>query len=325
MTEKKVVKKAPEKKAPGKKVPGKKVPEKQTVENVLVPTEKSLMELWEKHSKTDPSVTKDLKRSGGFKITTIDAYSQIKEATQEWGPFGTAWGVENPSWTEQQFTDPLGDIRTLGKFVGTFVYPGGAFPMSATEEILQLRKPANRPAYVYVDDEWTKKTFTNALTKALSYLGFNSDVFMGKFDDNRYVAQRRIEEHESQRPKEAPSGPVNMPPKMFRASEMPQQEPSRVAMVASVMSDDVKILTAKIQDYAMTNKDFIAPEALATLPRLEEVARQQPQPVSWLTTSYNSLISAVEKRKAEKEAKETTGAETPASPSPSMFEDDIPF
>ena len=32
-----------------------------------------------------------------------------------------------------------------------------------------------------------KKVATDALTKGLSKLGFNADVFMGKFDDNKYV------------------------------------------------------------------------------------------------------------------------------------------
>ena len=32
-----------------------------------------------------------------------------------------------------------------------------------------------------------KKVATDALTKGLSKLGFNADVFMGMFDDNKYV------------------------------------------------------------------------------------------------------------------------------------------
>jgi hypothetical protein len=40
-----------------------------------------------------------------------------------------------------------------------------------------------------VDDECYKKIQTDALTKALSRLGFNADIFMGLWDDNRYVEQ----------------------------------------------------------------------------------------------------------------------------------------
>jgi hypothetical protein len=38
-----------------------------------------------------------------------------------------------------------------------------------------------------IDDDFFKKVATDALTKGLSKLGFNADVFMGKFDDNKYV------------------------------------------------------------------------------------------------------------------------------------------
>ena len=36
-------------------------------------------------------------------------------------------------------------------------------------------------------DECRKKLLTDLRSKCLSTLGFNSDVFEGKFDDNRYV------------------------------------------------------------------------------------------------------------------------------------------
>ena len=38
-----------------------------------------------------------------------------------------------------------------------------------------------------IDDDFFKKVATDGLTKGLSKLGFNADVFMGMFDDNKYV------------------------------------------------------------------------------------------------------------------------------------------
>ena len=43
------------------------------------------------------------------------------------------------------------------------------------------------------DGDCFKKATTDGLTKCLSYLGFNADVFMGKFDDNKYVQQMASE------------------------------------------------------------------------------------------------------------------------------------
>jgi len=34
-----------------------------------------------------------------------------------------------------------------------------------------------------------KKATTDGITKCLSMLGFNADVFLGKFDDNKYVQE----------------------------------------------------------------------------------------------------------------------------------------
>ena len=40
-----------------------------------------------------------------------------------------------------------------------------------------------------LDSDAAKKATTDALTKLLSQLGFNADVFLGRFDDSKYVAE----------------------------------------------------------------------------------------------------------------------------------------
>ncbi len=44
-----------------------------------------------------------------------------------------------------------------------------------------------RDGRFYTDEEAPKKSLTDALTKALSWLGFAADVHMGRFDDVKYV------------------------------------------------------------------------------------------------------------------------------------------
>jgi uncharacterized short protein YbdD (DUF466 family) len=44
-------------------------------------------------------------------------------------------------------------------------------------------------AETMVDADFAKKMETDALTKVLSKMGFNADVFMGRYDDNKYVEQ----------------------------------------------------------------------------------------------------------------------------------------
>ena len=43
------------------------------------------------------------------------------------------------------------------------------------------------------DSDCFKKATTDGLTKALSYLGFNADIFLGKFEDSKYVEQLKEE------------------------------------------------------------------------------------------------------------------------------------
>jgi uncharacterized short protein YbdD (DUF466 family) len=47
------------------------------------------------------------------------------------------------------------------------------------------------------DDDCFKKVVTDCLTKALSYLGFSADVFLGQFDDNKYVQQQHAKHNQN--------------------------------------------------------------------------------------------------------------------------------
>ena len=54
----------------------------------------------------------------------------------------------------------------------------GEFPISSSIKVMMGSK---------LDDDCIKKVQTDAITKGLSRLGFNADVFMGRFDGNKYV------------------------------------------------------------------------------------------------------------------------------------------
>lgn len=139
------------------------------------------MRIWEQVERTDPGVTKptDL---GRMKITAISPQSQRKRATELWGPIGQGWGVDSEDW---RFLD-VGDTK-LCMYTAQLWYMDDKerreFPINA---VIKVSYKA-RAGYEVIDDEFSKKVSTNALTKGLSMLGFNSDVFEGKFDDCRYV------------------------------------------------------------------------------------------------------------------------------------------
>ena len=68
-------------------------------------------------------------------------------------------------------------------FKGTFFFPGGEF------QIINSYKLFINNAKTMLDDNFAKKLETDTLTKAISKLGFNADIFMGLFDDVKYLAE----------------------------------------------------------------------------------------------------------------------------------------
>ena len=137
----------------------------------------SNLKLWNAVCETNPQYAKKVKKGKNFYLTAIDAMSQLRQATELWGPFGSVWGIRQEAF---HFV-PLGNEQ-LVTYNALFFYPDGEFPCHSTEF-------AVKETYgdLKVDSECFKKVATDALTKSLSKLGFNADVFMGKFDDNRYV------------------------------------------------------------------------------------------------------------------------------------------
>ena len=131
------------------------------------------MRIWNAVEKTDPAHTKKVNQRGGF--TAISAPSQVMRATEAVGPVGIGWGYETgtPFMLDTLVVVPI----TLwhGQRDNTFG------PLYGSAE---LRDSKGR-----LDQDAPKKATTDGLTKALSQLGFNADVFLGKFDDNNYVAQ----------------------------------------------------------------------------------------------------------------------------------------
>ena len=130
----------------------------------------SNMKLWDQVSMTNPTQTKPVEF--GRKFTAIDAHYQIMEATRAFGPIGKGWGWDNKFHIEEGIAIAQVTIwwenrdQTFGPVIGMSV----------------LKNKSGK-----IDDDAGKKATTDALTKCLSHLGFNADVFLGKFDDNKYV------------------------------------------------------------------------------------------------------------------------------------------
>lgn len=138
------------------------------------------LKLWDEVEKTNPEYTKKANVKGN-NITSIAPQYQIKQATEQFGAYGRKWGFRT-----MDFDYTLANIGML-TFTATFYYPSGEFPIVNS---VQLYKDG---AKTKIDDDFAKKVETDTLTKALSKLGFNADIFLGKFDDIKYVAEMKKE------------------------------------------------------------------------------------------------------------------------------------
>ncbi len=136
------------------------------------------MKLWDSVCVTDPAVTKAVSM-GQRKYTAICAQFQVKEATRLWGSMGGKWGVRDESYNIHG--EP--EKSEYCVYLGTLYYPDGEILIHSDIEI-QFSSGKRKGLY---NEDFSKKAATDALTKGLSKLGFNSDVFEGKFDDNKYV------------------------------------------------------------------------------------------------------------------------------------------
>ena len=134
------------------------------------------MELWNRVCVSDPDTVKPIAGKAGGVLKAIDAQSQIKRATEVWGQYGKTWGLSEMQW--EFVPGPQGPIGLILRAL--FTYPGGKFE-TASDMPYDIKK------------DCFKKLQTDLLTKSLSRLGFNSDVFEGMFDDQRYVQERRAE------------------------------------------------------------------------------------------------------------------------------------
>ena len=182
---------------------------------------KNNMELWNAVCVTDPDVTKEV--NVGRKFTAVCAQSQIKRATELWGSIGNGWGVKDEKYEI---------LNGYCVYTALLFYPNGSIPIHADIEI--IFSSGKRKGLF--NDDFTKKIATDALTKGLSLLGFNADIFEGKFDDNKYVAELKAQKKKA-----------NPPPKKTEQKNGALKDPGR----QTIVNDIVSILTDKV----FTNED----------------------------------------------------------------------
>ncbi|MEQ4692621.1 hypothetical protein [Providencia manganoxydans] len=172
------------------------------------------LNIWKRVQRTDARFTKPLE-GVGFVGTSINSTYMFMRATEIFGPIGEGWGYEV---IEEKFIDgkplvePVLDERN--KQVATrFLRDSDGSLFCEQNHSLKIKfwyiiecetrgefESYGATPYRYqtnygikVDGEVIKKSLTDAIKKALSMLGFSSDVFMGMHDNPEYVASNKLE------------------------------------------------------------------------------------------------------------------------------------
>lgn len=175
---------------------------------------------WDSVQTTDPNFTKEV--GFGRKFTSINAQYQVRELTRAFGKIGEGWGI-----SDEQF-------YTLNGIDGLICYQANLWYMDGDSKCYYdiNSSIASHNGKGRLDDECFKKVSTDALTKGLSKLGFNADIFLGMWDDNRYVTQVK----ESFKTK----------------SKLTDTQLS--SMISAISSDKGDIVKSKMGDYEITKE-----------------------------------------------------------------------
>ena len=135
--------------------------------------------LWKSVEKTDLSFVKKVNQRGGY--TAISPQYQLKKATEKFGSYGFGFGL-----SESNFNMSIYEFDGVVIHEAVFFYLRDGerveFPISNAIQAAKTTKNGK-----FVDVDFAKKVETNTVSKALSKIGFNADVYMGMFEDDQYL------------------------------------------------------------------------------------------------------------------------------------------
>lgn len=145
--------------------------------------------LWNTVEQTPIGQTKPI-TGKSYSGTSPKPFYLVKKATETFGPCGIGWGY---TIVDERIDDGIdGDRLHIARVRVWYKWNGergevehiGGTPFSGK------RKNGNN----FIDEDAPKKSVTDALVKALSMIGFAGDIFMGMYDDSKYVDMLKEEE-----------------------------------------------------------------------------------------------------------------------------------
>lgn len=145
------------------------------------------LSIWNRVSKSDDKYLKKVS-IGARSFTSIDPQYQIRSATEEFGPVGLGWNysVEYKYIAHGDVTMCVAEVTVGYSLHGEYHDYG---PVAGCRTFIHMNHPKRGTV---INEDAPKMALTDGLTKALSHLGFNADVFLGEHD-NKYAAKAKAE------------------------------------------------------------------------------------------------------------------------------------
>ncbi len=138
------------------------------------------LDTWNRFADIDPSFTKPI-TGKAYKGTSPNPQYVIRCLTELFGPVGQGFGWEV---LREEFT-PLGE-EVLHWCRIRFWHTEKGNSYDSYGQTKALMKTRNG---IMVDEDAPKKSLTDAIIKAASHLGIAANIFLGRWDDQKYVAQ----------------------------------------------------------------------------------------------------------------------------------------
>ena len=140
------------------------------------------MELWNRVSKTDKKYIKKGYKGKDY-LFSINPQYQRKLATEIFGPIGEGWGVSDLR------VEIAGEILVYTATLWYIYQPAGSTLINAKKGKFAIASDWN------LGPDCVKSARTDAITKGLSELGFNADIFLGELDVvDAYFTNKESEE-----------------------------------------------------------------------------------------------------------------------------------
>ena len=131
------------------------------------------MKLWEIMTPVDDKYKTSMRMPDGSFLTSVKPYEAMRRMTSIFGPMGYGWGA---AVLEARKEGDTFQMRIDLWYKPHFVDP--SIPISELAHI----ESWGGTEYNSIDWDMSKKAMTNAISKAISFLGFASPIYLGEED-----------------------------------------------------------------------------------------------------------------------------------------------